>query len=216
MQRIAVATRVPMITVPRKWPGGTVVCLATGPSLTQADVNYVQGKVDGVIAVSNAFALAPWADCLYSCDSKWWRWNWEHGAKQFAGLKYALDTGASRFPGVQVLRNTGDSGLELKPHGLHTGKNSGFQAINLAVHFGAARIVLLGYDLQSGADGRKHVHGDHPDRSAPPYALCLRHFSTLVEPLRTAGIEIVNCTRRTALACFPQRLLEDVFGAGPC
>jgi hypothetical protein len=179
-----------------------VVCLGTGPSLTRADVDYVRGKAR-VIAINDAYTLAPWADVLYACDSKWWLWH--KGAPTFAGLKFGLQPRATVWPSVTVLRSAGADGLELDPTGLRTGKNSGYQAINLAVHLGAARIVLLGYDMAGD-----HFFGSHPDRTRPPFALSLRLFGTLVAPLRAAGVEIVNCTRRTALTAFPQAPLEEV------
>lgn len=193
------------VTVPRLWPGETVVCLGGGPSLTQADVDRVRGKAR-VIAINDAYRLAPWAEVLFACDGKWWHWH--HGVPGFAGLKYAVQSAAARWPGVHVLQKTGSHGLEVHPTGLRTGHNSGYQAINLAFHFGAHRIVLLGYDMQGG-----HWFGRHPDNSAPPFALCLRKFATLAEPLRARGIEVLNCTRRTALTAFPCRPLEEVF---PC
>lgn len=189
--------------VPRLWPGGTVACLGGGPSLTQADVDYVRDRAH-VIAVNDSYRLAPWADVLYACDSKWWFWNWAKGAKDFAGLKFALDPGARRYPGVQVLRNTGDKGLELDPTGLRAGRNSGYQAINLAVHFGARRVILLGYDMRGG-----HWHSGHPDGSAPPFSICLARFETLAGPLMKAGVEVVNCSPRTALKTFPCVALRE-------
>lgn len=194
-------------TVARLWPGGTIACLATGPSLTPADVNAMRGRVDGVIAINNAFTLAPWADVLYACDAKWWRWHKE--AKDFLGMKYAVSsserlvtwTGPSN---VQVLRNAGRHGLSLDPSALKTGFNSGYQAINLAVHLGAARILLLGYDMKGS-----HFFGKHPDGSRPLFPQCLKAFDTLLEPLNKIDVTVINCTRTTALKAFPQRPLEE-------
>ncbi len=192
-------------TVPRLWPGGTVVCLATGPSLTQADVDAVRGKVDGVIAVSDAIDLAPWADVLYSCDGKWW--GWRKGMPSYQGLKYGLKDDVRKWAhmGVQKLKHTGRQGLELSPGGLRDGFNSGYQAINLAVHLGAARIVLLGYDMQGS-----HFFGHHPDRSGPPFQMCLSRFPELVKPLAAVGVEVINCTRKTAITCFKREALQTV------
>lgn len=196
---------VPPATVPRLWPGSTVVCLGSGPSLTQADVNLVRGKAR-VIAVNDTYTLAPWADVLYACDAKWW--GWKRGAPTFTGLKYTLQApAAARWPGVQVLRNAGKDGLELRPDGVRAGQNSGYQAINLAVHLGAARILLLGYDMQGN-----HFFGSHPDQSKPPFSICLARFATLVGPLKAQGIQILNCTRKTALRCFPCVPLEQALG----
>lgn len=189
-------------TVPSLWPESTIAILATGPSLTPADVEYVRGRVAAVIVVNDAYRYAPWADVLYGCDSKWWHWH--KGVPDFAGLKYTLQAGATTFPGVQLIRQTGDHGLELDPGAVKTGKNSGYQAINVAVHLGAKRILLLGYDMQGG-----HCFGNHPDGSRPPFALCRPKFKTLVEPLRALGVKVVNCSRATALDAFPRMPLEE-------
>ncbi len=190
--------------VPRLYPGGTIVCIGTGPSLTPADVAYVRGRATAVIVVNDAYKLAPWAEVLYACDSKWWYWKrGEKDLASFAGLKYTLDLKAAHY-GAQALRNTGDTGLDVRPTCVRNGRNSGYQAINVAVHLGAAKIVLLGYDMQGD-----HYFGHHPDQSRPPFQHCLKWFQTLVKPLAELKIDIVNCTRKTALLCFPRQPLEE-------
>lgn len=208
-----------MPSVARLWPQSTIVCLGCGPSLTQADVDYVRGQAR-VIAINDAVQLAPWADVLYACDSKWWGWATHKDSKkpaalrlavkQFAGLRYALDPNASLHRGVQVLKKGKTNGLALSADTLNTGMNSGHQAINLAYHLGAARIVLLGYDLQRGPKGQSHFFGEHPDRVRPPLHRYAEHFPSLVEPLKQAGVQIVNCSRSTSITCFPKALLEDI------
>jgi hypothetical protein len=196
--------------VPRLWPGGMVACLATGPSLTQADVDAVRGKVDGVIAISDAIDLAPWADVLYSCDGRWW--TWRKGMPSYTGPKYALKDDARKWKshGVQMLRHTGRQGLELAPDAIRDGANSGYQAINLAVHFGASRILLLGYDMHG-----QHFFGQHPDGSKPNFGICLEVFPSIVKPLADLGVRVVNCTRKTALTCFPRESLESALAMLP-
>jgi hypothetical protein len=193
--------------VERIWPGETVAILASGPSLTQADADYVRGKAR-VIVVNTTYKIAPWADVLWACDARWWQWH--RGAKDFKGLKYAMTKAADRWPGVKIVRNTGTNGLEHDRRGLRNGRNGGYQAINLAVHLGAAKIVLLGFDMQRGPKGQQHWHEDHPSKMGPNYSRWLPIFETLVQPLKKAGVEIVNCTRSTALECFPRAQLETV------
>jgi len=192
--------------VPRVFPGSTIVCLGGGPSLTPDDVEAVRGRCP-VIAINDAYRLAPWADGLYAADSKWWTWH--QGVPTFTGPKYSLDPKAAKWPGVQVLEDTGVEGLECRPSGLRTGRNSGYQAINLGVHLGAVRIVLLGYDMSPAPDGRSHWFGDHPDRNPSPYAHFLAAFTTIVAPLAAAGVSVVNCSRRTALTSVPCVPLTD-------
>lgn len=189
----------------------TVVCVATGPSLTKTDVDYCRGKAF-VLAIKDAIRLAPWADALYACDSKWWRHYGD--ALAYDGPKYTLDPLASKW--ATVLGRSGDEGLEIaQKDSLRTGKNSGYQAINLAVHLGATKIVLLGYDMQPSAHGMDHWFGAHPkwkdavSVTRPAYAVFLPKFTTLVQPLKDLGIEVVNATRRTALEAFPCCSLEE-------
>lgn len=186
--------------------------MATGPSLTQADVEACRGRAR-VIAIKDSYRLAPWADALYACDAKWWRRY--NGVPEFTGRKYALephehgepDPDFAPWPDVVVLKNAGLAGLALDPSALRHGYNSGYQAINLAVHLGARRIVLLGYDMQPGPQGY-HWFGSHPWQVDIPFGLFLQQFPALVAPLAAAGVEIVNATRSTALTCFPCQPLE--------
>lgn len=191
--------------VPRLWPNETFVCVGTGPSLTQEQVDFCRGKAR-MIVVNDAYKIAPWADVMYAADDKYWRWN--QGAPSFTGLKYTIEPCRKEWPGLRTVKNTGREGLELDPTGVRTGHVSGYQAINMAVHFGAARIVLLGYDMKGN-----HFFGSHPDGSRPPFAMAVHAFSTLVDPLKALGIEIVNCTPGTALHAFPKAALQSVFSA---
>lgn len=203
-----------MATVPKDWPGETVVILATGPSLTQEDVDYCRGKAR-VLCVNDSYTLASWADALYATDAKWWHWH--KGVPSFTGPKWSLEHsqwGSHRvnYPDVQRLRNAGHDGLEHNPTGLRNGRNSGFAAINLAVHYGVKRILLLGYDQQKTKD-KSHFFGDHPNKAPSPYPQFRRIFETLKKPLAKVGIEIVNCSTHTALTAFPQGQLRDVLKA---
>lgn len=191
--------------VPRLFPGETVVVLATGPSLTQDDVTYVRGRAR-VVAIKQAITLAPWADVHYGCDAKYWM----HAStpRTSAPLRYALELAAA--PYAQVLKHGGVVGLSTDPSALMTGQNSGVQAIGVAVHLGAARIVLLGFDQQKSKDGRDHFFGAHPWNDAPNYIYPDR-FAELVRPLHALGVVIVNCTRHGgALTCFKRASLREV------
>jgi hypothetical protein len=102
-----------------------------------------------------------------------------------------------------MIRKGRQSGFDPRADTLAHGFNGGFQAIGVAVHSGARRIILLGYDMQG-----THFHGQHPDRTKPPFHLCIPAFASLVAPLSALGVEVLNCTRRTALTCFPRVALE--------
>lgn len=196
--------------VPTLWPGETVVCIGTGPSLTQADVDLCRGRAR-VIAINDAFKLASWADVLYCCDGKFV--NQYEGIRSFMGPKYSLTVNARRYPEWIRLAKRMDGGLSLDPSVLCTGGasngNSGFQAINLAVHFGATRILLLGYDM-SRHGGKSHWFGEHPKGWLPSnYPAFVASFQSLVKPLARLGVEVINCSRVTALKTFPRMTIDE-------
>lgn len=109
-----------------------------------------------------------------------------------------------------------------------TSGNSGFQALNLAVLMGAARVILLGFDMGFGAGGEVHWHRPHAWRDPrtgsglhnPTQRLFdrwIRGFAAALPDLARAGVSVLNASRRTALDCFPRITPEDAFAetAGP-
>lgn len=188
------------------WRGETAFLLGCGPSVRRADVERLHGR--RVIAINDSVFLAPWADVLYACDARWWQTRAPR-LNGYRGLRVTL----SDVPGTLRLRNTGETGMETEPDGLRTGKNSGYQAINLAYHLGATRIVLLGYDMRIGRAGELHWNARPELQTASGFsrtlAAMLPMFDTLVEPLRAAGVEVLNATPGSALRCWPCVTLES-------
>lgn len=202
----------------RRWPGATMACLATGPSLTAEDCAMVRGKAR-VIAINDAYRLAPWADILFSADRRWWPHH--QGVPSFHGMKVGIGSAPGlanpfpQYPEITVLANVGYAGLSDDPGGVTNGSNSGFSALGLAVLLGASRILLLGYDM-SYDQGRAHFFGDHPSglrQTESLYPSFRRAFESLVDPLKARGVEVLNCTRRTALTAFPRMALEEALEA---
>jgi len=194
-----------MNAVPRAFPNATIVCLGSGPSLTRADVDYCRGRAV-TIAIKETVRLAPWADVFYACDKKFFE---HHGDElvTFAGLRFTLDHMAHRW--ATDLQIGDHTGLSLDPTTLNTGYSSGFQCINLSVLLGAVRVLLLGYDCQVRNDGPDHWFGSHAWKTRPPVDLFRPCFSTLVEPLKQVGVSVINCSRETALDCFPRMPLRE-------
>lgn len=198
------------VALPKLCPTGTVICIATGPSLTPQDVEYCRGK-GTVLTVNDAHRLAPWADVLYSSDRYWWRYY--HGVPAFPGVKATIEFSPKRYalelvklvPEMFFLANTGHHGLESDPTGLRTcGQNSGGAALNLALHLGARRILLLGYDC--GTPGsQRHFFGDHPRglSNMSNFPTWRSAFETMAKPFADLGVDVVNCSRSTSISAFP-------------
>lgn len=161
--------------------------LATGQSMSQEIADYVRGKCS-VIAVSDAYKLAPWADALVSADGSWWKVHAD--AQRFAGRKF----GMAKIEGIE----------QLKPEkGFESGNNSGFTAMKVAQMLGATKIILLGFDMHG-----THYFGKHPEplrnTTESRFKGHIRQFD------KWNGCEVVNCTEGTALNKFPKANLKDV------
>ena len=214
--------RIPYWQVEPEWAGETVAILGGGPSLTQSQVDACRGRCR-VIAVNTAYRLAPWVDIVYFSDELWHQWKRDKKSfRRLACLKVALENARTHWsePAVKILHNYGgEPGLCEIRDGVYTGRNSGYQAINLAAHLGVARVILLGFDMRAVA-GRTHWHSGTDDahqRGTAPEDfknVMLPWFSTLVEPCKARGIEIVNCTPGSAIECFPRQRLETALAGG--
>lgn len=90
------------------------------------------------------------------------------------------------------------------------GGNSGAQAVGLALLFGAARVLLLGFDMKHNGD-KIHWHGSHGKGLNNPRARSLMAwvigFDILAREVR--GAEIINCSRETAITAFPRAPLQE-------
>lgn len=204
--------------VSKAWAGHTVVCIASGPSLTREQLECVRGAKGTrplrVIGCNDNYLAAPWADVCYFPDRKWWHWHKDRSEwREFAGQKCTLPStwgNEAPEPDVHIIRSNGGDGLSTDPRWIKTGSNSGHQMINIACLSGAVRVLLLGYDGQRGANGRKHHFGDHPDRSEPPYDVMLRNIRTIPAAAKQMGVAIVNCTPGSAVDCFEKGEIESL------
>ena len=194
--------------------------LASGPSMTRDDAELVRGWRDGghgnVIAVNTTFRLALWADILYASDRKWWEMHEAEVDRDFLGEKWTYE---NRFYGkayqhARQVRIVRGKGLSKEPGVVVSGGNSGYTAMGLAYELGARVLILLGFDMQS-TGGQVHWHGTHPSglRQNPLYRGWLVRFPQFAADLEAAGVKVWNCTRETALTCFPRADLEKVLSA---
>lgn len=191
--------------------------MASGPSaaLDREGLRRAQARQgDGleIIAINDSWRLAPSASVLYGADAVWWRER--GGVPDFRGLKIVGEPrGVAGFPeiaGIEVMR--GQQSLETRRAGsVGFGGNSGFHAVNLAVQWGARRIVLVGFDY-SLAKG-VHWHGRHTGRLSNPTELIVRKWRQRLDAtapdLARLGIEVINTSASSALTAFPYRPLSE-------
>lgn len=188
------------------WNNRTACIIASGPSLTHEQVDCAEQSGAAIIVINNNWQICLGADVLYACDARWWQFY--GGVPMFRGVKYSLEY--SGYPDVFQLHNSGSDGIDLDWPNIKTGCNGGYQAINLAVHFGCRRIILIGYDMQH-TGGKSHWHGDHPQglNNAQRVESWIPFYDDLAVELKKIGVEVINCTIETALKCFPRADLRE-------
>jgi hypothetical protein len=189
-------------TVKPDFAGKTVVCIASGPSLTEYDCNLVRFSGFFTIVTNTTFRLCPWADILFAFDAKWWKLYHDEVVSQFSGRKLTYAQSVTyEYRDVETLNNQ---------KWFNNFGNSGACAIGLAIAGKAQRIILLGYDCQ--VNGKSHWHGDHPQGFSNMASMKRwpAQFKSVAIDAEHAGVEIINASRDTALKCFKRSKLEQV------
>jgi hypothetical protein len=201
--------------IPR-WDGICIVA-ATGMSLTKEVAAVCIESGHPIIAVKQAWRRFTEAEVLYNLDDYWWRMY--KGVPEFKGEKWtAHDPSLSpkleavKTYNLRVVRGALESGFSTDPSLIHYGRSSGYQAINLALHWlrgPSKRVVLVGFDMQGG-----YFYGVHP--KGANHGNHWHHFIMLFEEAAKRlpdGVEIINATQGSLMKCFPIRPLEQALAA---
>lgn len=182
------------------------IILGTGPSLNgqAAKIHELSDSGYMVFGVNNTyedFDLDAWV----ACDPQWHdeyspviggfdKWHWDKSICDKYGYKY-------------IEGRWGD-GLSTDESYIHYGHSSGYQALNLAFHYGASEVFLCGYDMRyQGSrhyfDGLSDKDGEYPERLRKYSAFdgLIKQYETI--PRVNPGLKIYNCTKGSALTCFP-------------
>lgn len=192
------------------------VCIASGPSLTQDQIDILgkykeeqqQQNKDDTITVITVNDNWRWkyngeyiSDLQYAADDSWWN-VWLQKMRDsgfdrpcFIPLKHEF----AKKNGLNLIPCEHSPGLG-KNKKIHTGQNSGYQAINIAYYVGARKIILLGYDMKVGPKGKIHWFGSHPKglRNTPNrYGTWVKNFDRLSKDIHDEGVDIVNCSLET-------------------
>jgi len=206
-------------SIPPGWSGETAVLIACGPSVTKAQIQTIKNAFYAgncrVMVVNRAYEIAPFADAMYAADEAFWTAHIEivrdtHIPLLFCAERHPCEKwGLWWTPGPEGEANGSAAaghmaiGISEDPSYIHFGLHSGFQALNVAFHLGAKRIVLVGYDAHH--NGGKHFHEDHPEpmqNAAAPH-MWLTPYTQAAPQLIAKGVEVINCSPGSAIRNFP-------------
>ena len=158
-----------------------------------------------VIAVKHTALLRPDADVLF--------WSGEHAEtlappvlKAFHGTYIVVrGKGHPVFPAHAKRVARPDRHYELcDDPTLVSGFDSGTSAINLAYHFGATTIILLGYDM-TGPSGSPGM----PPTSETTFNNHMMPLPLIAADAERKGVRIVNCSPISRVECFERGRVED-------
>ncbi len=201
----------------------TIACLATGPSLTQQQVDTARDKGFILYACNNAIFLAPDAALLYGCNHEWWAHYWDQ-VKDLPCEKWTTSSIAASAHGINWIAERHAPGLSTDPSVIHHGHGSGYSLVSMAHRAGADRIVLLGYDLKYAPDydpancepgsTPRHFFGEYPQTMQHWPSVQVKNgvhieLRDLYREISRQGlVSVVNCTPGSAIDTFPVESIE--------
>lgn len=144
----------------RPLSGGAVFILGGGPSLTP-DVGKALAAYNHSIAVNNSYLFYDRPALVVALDRRWWQWH-GNAIKSFGHTAVTSLRPNQTFPigfDGYAFDKDRDGAFDTCP-GVLCGQNSGHSAINLAMHLGAERIYLAGFDM-GFVNGKSHWHQGH-------------------------------------------------------
>jgi hypothetical protein len=135
---------------------------------------------------------------------------WEHYGRAIRGDAelWTVNQEAARVYRLHHIRGEMGGGVSTNPKAIRMGGNSGFQGLQLALHFGAARVVLVGYDMQNTFN-KSHWHGDHKRGFGNPLDTTFKAWRQCFKEIpHDIRARVVNASRHSSLDCFRRVRLE--------
>jgi len=196
--------------------------IGTGPSLTlvaDAIRDAAHANKAWLFGINNTYKDFP-LKCWIACDPAWHdhygqvrgdfdKWHWSEGVCDEFGYRH--------------IEGRWFDGLSTEAHWISYGHSSGWQALNLAVHYGCDPILLVGYDMTYEPGKPRHYFSDLSEQ-AGEYPVDLRKWSAfdkggqgLLNDYKHIARQcergeippIYNCTPGSAMQWFPMKTVEE-------
>jgi hypothetical protein len=225
--------------VPRMWNNGECWIIGGGPSLPrqfgvpESIIQKVMNKEltmaayskyfkplhdKNVIGTNVAYLLGDWVSIMYFCDHRFYLENIEQ-LHRFKNVK-VTDVGslppsrAYEHRNIKKLKRDTNYGISDYTDTIRWNHNAGAGAINLAVHLGVKRIMLLGFDMKADKNGNTHWHSGLPNYARPTdkvsfdkFLGCFAHIAIDAE---IRHVEILNVNPDSAIKEFKKVTLKEV------
>jgi lipopolysaccharide biosynthesis glycosyltransferase len=189
------------------WEGEDCWILGGGPSIKGLNLSLLDDKK--VLGVNDGY-LFDCCDICYFGDTIWWKHHKE-GIVEWG--KPLFSTSSVHDPSINHL-GVVTKGLTQAKDKLGWNQNSGFAAINLAIHLGAKRIYLVGYDMNFGTEGESNWHENIRKVAKNSYDVFLRNQKRVAEDAKNKfpEVQIINTNPDSRLSAFPKITFEESLG----
>ena len=187
-----------------------------GPSLLKylPDTSVLKNK--DVIVTNNAYKLFPDAMVLHFADKAWYEWHTKPKHDFLNKFSGTITTCALAQKGFWdksrifcFFKGDTKGGISKDTDKLN-GNNAGHQAINIAVHLGYKKIVLIGFDLDA-SNRKTHWHNEHerPTNVGNYEFSMIPGFEKIVPYQKELDFKIYNINKESKLKCFEFADLQE-------
>jgi hypothetical protein len=207
-------------SLPRWYEDETVFVIGGGPSINHTDLSSIKKRP--VVGCNDAFKLGTWVDWCVFADKRWFHWNenelerWPNRERLICLVPQLLEERNVKWPWLKILRrDEARFGLSVEQDTICWNRGCGGAAINAAYLLGAARIVLLGFDMRM-VDGKHNWHDNHQkaERDKIYQNSMMPFLKPMSDAMKVTGIQIANATPGSALNLFTTVPLEELLKKG--
>lgn len=199
------------IRIAPEWGGMDVFIIAGGTSVDPKQVKRLRGRPNTItIAVNSSYQIAPWADLLFFADDRWFKREMKERPAELTKFKGRILTTSIHVkdPRLEKLKKVAPT--KAVPLATDRGtiaieRTSVHACLNICLHAKAARVVLIGVDNRDGDNGRIHHHDEYPwPRRHSTWDVKRKQLQLVVDPLREAGIQVLNASPISTLEWWPK------------
>lgn len=202
------------VTVEPLWQGEDVFIIGGGPSLKGVDLDkLLEGHK--VIGVNDAYVY-DCADILFFGDTAWYA----HHREAIRAWGKPIYSTSGVVDDKVMFMNLQGTGLTNERNRLGWNSCSGWAALNLALHLGAARVFLLGFDMSFGKDGESNWHPNIRQVNRNSYEVFLSKQQRIHDDLGKffPDAEVFVCLVPgfdSGIKIFPKILLHELLDTEP-
>ncbi|MFV1983008.1 MAG: hypothetical protein ACC657_05645 [Thiohalomonadales bacterium] len=193
------------------------IIIGTGFSLTIEQIQQVRHLK--LFGINKAYQFD--VDVMLACNSEFWDHYWFDIAK-YKCHKWTPRLNSAKKYNLNYIEEVWQEGLSTNNNFIHAHHGSGPQILNIALHYGVTKMALIGWDMRYPGkisdrqyEEKRHYFGEYPKELQHwPRTSENGNLSGLIREVETIkphdyGIEIINCTKDSALTCFPYQSLSE-------